>query len=378
MSNRQIKVTFKTLTPLWTGDAWGECDELKLTGLIGSLRWWFEVLVRGMGYKACDSTGDNKCQSKRQSEIKSPEDVLDIYRKICPVCYLFGTTGWKSRFQVKIEDNKLEGINKFEVRTRSNKHKVKEKNEYLSRYCNGLFGSFTLIFSFLSDVPDKYICLFVKLLKLLSNYGMIGAKISQGNGVCSIKIESESFDVNTCLDKDFSTIELSKTEKQKNCSDCPKLSNFKFLKINLSFNNKMNLRHIWRKDSNDPKKLNNFDGDINDLWNNKKFLPISFHIRDLLRDLWKSNKYLRHVLMGERGKGARIFVSHGYQVGKNQIELRIIGYDIKDEQWENIKDSLTVKQLNRIFWFNEKDYISNVTLIEEIAGQNLILGGKSS
>ncbi|GAB6161042.1 hypothetical protein JCM12298_02010 [Desulfothermus naphthae] len=57
MEGKSIKVTFKTLTPLWTGDAWGESNELKLTGIIGSLRWWFEALVRGMGYKASDSTG---------------------------------------------------------------------------------------------------------------------------------------------------------------------------------------------------------------------------------------------------------------------------------------------------------------------------------
>lgn len=35
---KEIKVTFNTLTPLWTGDTLGKCDELKLTGIIGSLR----------------------------------------------------------------------------------------------------------------------------------------------------------------------------------------------------------------------------------------------------------------------------------------------------------------------------------------------------
>ena len=69
---KTIKVTFNTLTPLWTGDAWGECRELKLTGIIGSLRWQFEALVRGMEYKACDSTSENKCKV----EVKNVNDIL--------------------------------------------------------------------------------------------------------------------------------------------------------------------------------------------------------------------------------------------------------------------------------------------------------------
>jgi len=92
-NSNQLKVELRTLTPLWTGDAYRECNELKLTGIVGSLRWWFEALVRGMGYKACDSSGDNKCKL----EIKNPDDILKIYEKICPACFLFGTTGWKSR-----------------------------------------------------------------------------------------------------------------------------------------------------------------------------------------------------------------------------------------------------------------------------------------
>jgi len=56
----QIKI--KTLTPLWTGDANGNCETLKETGIIGSLRWWYEALVRGLGRYACDPTSDKKCE----------------------------------------------------------------------------------------------------------------------------------------------------------------------------------------------------------------------------------------------------------------------------------------------------------------------------
>jgi len=376
VEGKSIKVTFKTLTPLWTGDAWGESNELKLTGIIGSLRWWFEALVRGMGYKACDSTGD-KCQV----EIKNPDDVLNIHKKICSVCYLFGTTGWKSRFSVNVdaENVNLEPVNKFEVRTRTNNHKVRGKYNYLSRYCDGLFGSFTLNFSFFSDIPEGYICLFVKLLKLLNDYGMIGAKISQGNGVCNIEFKNNHsyFDINNCLNKNYSDISLKNTANQKDCVDCPKLSDFRFLKINIGLNN-VNINHIWRKDNNDSKSLRGFDGDIDKLWNDKKFLPVSFHIRDLIRNLWRSGRELRHTFMGKRGEGSNIFVSHGYRIGENQIQLRIVGYGLKDEQWQKIEDSLTNTNLNNFLWFNNKNYVSTVSILQKVLGQNLITGGSDS
>ena len=357
-------VTFKTLTPLWTGDAERKNTKLRETGIIGSLRWWYEALVRGMGYKACDST-DDKCQV----EIKNPDDVSNIHEKICPVCYLFGTTGWKGRFAVEVENNELESINKFEIRTRTSRN----GRRYLSRYCDGLFGSFTLIFSFSSNVPYEYICLFVKLLKLLSDYGMIGAKISQGNGVCDIKFQNDTeyFNVNECLDKKFIDIKLEESENQKNCESCPKLSDFKFLKVDIQMNNGVNFNHIWRKNNDDSKSLNHFEGNINESWD-KGILPISFHVRDLIRSLWRADRNLRHNIMGEMGKGANIFVSHGYKTGSNQIELRVIGYGLEDSQWEDIKNNLNNTQLNRFLWFNNRSYISSINIEGEISGQNLL------
>lgn len=49
-------ITLKTLTPLWTGGADGRSDRLHTTGIIGSLRWWYEGIVRGLG-KQQRSTG---------------------------------------------------------------------------------------------------------------------------------------------------------------------------------------------------------------------------------------------------------------------------------------------------------------------------------
>ncbi len=44
-----IRITFKTITPLWTGDAWGENREIRPSSLLGSLRFWFYVYSKSIG-----------------------------------------------------------------------------------------------------------------------------------------------------------------------------------------------------------------------------------------------------------------------------------------------------------------------------------------
>ena len=41
-------VKIKALTPIWTGDADGKNTTLRETGIIGSIRWWHEALIRGL------------------------------------------------------------------------------------------------------------------------------------------------------------------------------------------------------------------------------------------------------------------------------------------------------------------------------------------
>jgi CRISPR-associated protein Cmr1 len=81
----------EAITPIWTGDAYRKGDRLIPSGLLGSIRWWFEVLVRGMGGSVCDPTDhDSRCPDKQGHR--------------CVVCELFGCTGWARKFQFKIVD----------------------------------------------------------------------------------------------------------------------------------------------------------------------------------------------------------------------------------------------------------------------------------
>ena len=103
------EIRIRTLTPLWTGDVDREYKSIKETGIIGSLRWWYEAVIRGFGGYACDPTSDRKCIY--EGDIK----------KICPACQLFGCTGWSRKFRIKISDDTSfeSGIGRIEVRSRS-------------------------------------------------------------------------------------------------------------------------------------------------------------------------------------------------------------------------------------------------------------------
>ncbi len=87
-----MEITLKTLTPLWTGGVDCQSDRLHETGIIGSLRWWYEAIVRGLGEDACDPTArTGRCQDNRH----------------CVACDLFGCTGWARRFRLQLDTGRL-------------------------------------------------------------------------------------------------------------------------------------------------------------------------------------------------------------------------------------------------------------------------------
>ncbi len=54
MTNNSLLISLRTLTPIWTGGIGGEAHRLRATGIIGSLCWWYEAIVRGLGGQVCD------------------------------------------------------------------------------------------------------------------------------------------------------------------------------------------------------------------------------------------------------------------------------------------------------------------------------------
>ena len=129
----------KALTDLWTGsvDINRNADRLVTTGLLGSIRWWFEVLVRGLGGSACDPN-NTKCED----------------RKHCVVCEFFGCTGWGRKFRFGVLDE-----NKRPKVTQIKKDKT-----------------FSLRFMPLRPIRCEEWALLDATLHLIAEYGAIGGK----------------------------------------------------------------------------------------------------------------------------------------------------------------------------------------------------------
>lgn len=157
MEEHEIKI--KTLTPLWTGDINGECSRIKETGIIGSLRWWYEALVRGLGGYACDPN-DSNCQFNYEA-YKESGDVEDGFtwknhseRNVCDVCKLFGCNGWEKRFRLEVE-----------AKGDFDKNIGYEENQEL-----------TIKINFIYQPRKENKWLLWQTLNLISEYGAIGGK----------------------------------------------------------------------------------------------------------------------------------------------------------------------------------------------------------
>lgn len=106
-------------TPLWTGNAVKESRHVEPRGLVGTLRWWYEAMIRGCGGWACDpSDPDTRCQLDGDAFAKQRERGCDhagpgalcptcqlealAASGLCSACQLFGATGWAKRVLLSV------------------------------------------------------------------------------------------------------------------------------------------------------------------------------------------------------------------------------------------------------------------------------------
>ena len=148
IANGERTYQLRALTDLWTGSVTLEerngqinektgPDRLITTGLLGSIRWWFEVLVRGLSGSACDPT-DTKCEERNH----------------CVVCELFGCTGWARKFRFEVLDGNGD----------AKANQIKQNQ------------TFSLRFIPLRPIRDEEWAILDATLRLIAEYGAIGGK----------------------------------------------------------------------------------------------------------------------------------------------------------------------------------------------------------
>ena len=404
----------RTLTPLWTGDVERKSEKLRETSIIGSLRWWFEAIVRGFGGYACDSVGEavEKCELNVEKYKKGarPEEL------ICPVCYVFGTTGWSKRFRLEI-DGELNQLPFVIVKADERKG---HRGWFLgTRESGGLMGT-----SKVKVYGDSWIKNVLALSLNVSCSWGVGAKTQDGFGIC--KFEGQ-YDVDKAI-KEIKDL-ISKFEQSQNSKLLPNMEDYFFVKITVKEDINSNIRESLSnklfKDSKNQISVEEFLQHIPEK-HESRFYPTAPLIRHWLRGLFRNgNDDLRHFLFGfvsikgipspvcrkhlthtiKQGKGyfcpkcnktlkddeiyekmgSKIFVSHIYNVDNNKWEFKIWGYVPKilpnNESREKVlqklfseikegKNFVNVLNLDRdstaVEWYEVSKVRSDISSVEEL------------
>ncbi len=133
MAKKEVTVTFKTITPLWTGDAWQNNREIRPSSLIGSLRFWFVFYWKIAKNGATEKLNENGIPKESLTELENPktnktfrailkskimesqnfDEAIDktlAKLGLSVPSRIFGCTGWKSRIKLEIEGFEKENI----------------------------------------------------------------------------------------------------------------------------------------------------------------------------------------------------------------------------------------------------------------------------
>ena len=159
-----MQITIKTRTPLWTGGVERKMDRIHETSLIGSLRWWYEAVVRGLGGSACDPSL-HECPDKNDNR--------------CDACEIFGTTGWRRRFRVEVVEDRTKPAWNPPPGTLNIRPPDRNRGWFLPP---GRMGEVALCFTGDELTLDLLAALFL----FLEKWGNLGAKPQLGYGVFEI------------------------------------------------------------------------------------------------------------------------------------------------------------------------------------------------
>lgn len=183
-----LSILIRTLTPLWTGGISNTATRLHETGILGSLRWWYEVIERGLGRRVCD-TIKQKCELsgvglQRYKKVQQ-QGWWEALEKagMCDVCKIFGTTGWRRQFDLVVLQDKTRLAWDDDI-TLNIRPPQRTRGWFLPA---GRIGTFTLRIQGSAKVIERL----AFLLLFLESWGALGAKNQLGYGFFKITNDEE-------------------------------------------------------------------------------------------------------------------------------------------------------------------------------------------
>jgi len=339
MGENDFTVKIKTLTPLWTGGVEGRPDRLHDTGIIGSMRWWYEAIVRGLGGYACDPTSDKGC--KLTGKEKSDKERK---KNMCPVCYLFGCGGWKRRFRLYIEDAPTTALH-FRTSINMNKNWINQVFDGENKNIKNLkvfHGEITFKFMLEKNDMDYIRSQLIMLFSFIAKYGGLGAKLQHGFGQIQI-LEPKSVNDDTLINKGLeelsNKIQADEFYKGEKVNTPYNLGNFVCLDYDLQQSSLTKFMQERAHIGNHSKLQE------------KGYLPCAFDLRYKgsgnfgMRNWLENTKKWKHreinMLMGVSEKkgekltakdraASRICFGMPYKLGIDNYRLRIFGFTPPD------------------------------------------------
>ncbi|NLY42422.1 MAG: type III-B CRISPR module RAMP protein Cmr1 [Clostridiaceae bacterium] len=354
MKPQEYKVHFETVTPLRFGDAWLENKApFKTSSIIGSLRFWFEIICYLSGitkpydytinthdrYGKADKIHKHKYNVILKADLKQKEfrdeliKLIETSEKDCSTddltiellekmkiplpARVFGCTGWQGLIKIKkVEISKIQRNQSYEIFTsntnpqnlilRNNEHLYQSNSKRSDNYIRDYFyGYFDVIFS--TDKNTAQHILF-PLLKFIECYGFIGGAWNLGYGRVKVSFDKAEVEYNKFSDyAEFSNNPVSIDDLVENVDR----------EIDLLKNKKINnkLRLFIRNDSKD------FHGET---------------VNYLLKELKKEKIYIRRhrYNMGKYEKYYQVFGSKSLPVHGSKVLPWVREANNEEKKWE--------------------------------------------
>jgi CRISPR-associated protein Cmr1 len=240
MASEPLTINLTTLTPIWTGGVDGKSSKMHVTGIMGSLRWWYEVFVRSVGGTACDPT-KHSCIYDREK----PDDGL------CDVCRIFGATGWSRRFRlIVVDEAQLKPANQWQTRVRASRSYKDHSGQLKTPIW--FFNNPPLVGNAKIEIiaTDRtFQCQIIAgLVQFVADWASLGARPQMGFGIINVVPRQNT---------QYLLNHLQTLDGVKTSTDMPSLQNIFFahlsstnLPSNETFNLKYDIRRLFAANAN--------------------------------------------------------------------------------------------------------------------------------